>query len=202
VRRDLSQAVELEQRITPSAEWLLDNAYVIQGHIADIRNNLPRRYNKDLPVLIDNPNSQSLRIHVLAEELIKCTDARLNPSNIADFLAAYQTIAALTIGELWAFPVFLRFVLVEELKDRAVQVNRRQYDRERADLWANRLLNAARRDPNQLLSILAELTAEEPAVAPHFAVRLIGHLYDEEAALVPVQRWLEHKRKSPLQQRR
>jgi len=200
VRRDLSEAVELEQRITPSAEWLLDNAYIIQGHITDIRKNLPRRYAKDLPVLVESPHPRFLRIQVLAEELVRCTDARLIPSNIVEFLVAYQTIAPLTIGELWAFPVFLRFVLVEELKDRAVQVDRRQYDRERADLWANRLLNAARRDPNQLLSILAQLTAEVPAVAPHFAVRLIGHLYDEEAALVPVQRWLEHKRNSSLQE--
>src|SRR5262249_55958544 len=29
---------------------------------------------------------------------------------------------------------------------------------------------------------------------------LIGHLYDEEAALIPVQRWLEQKRNAPLQE--
>jgi cyclic beta-1,2-glucan synthetase len=199
-RHDLSEAAELEQRITPSAEWLLDNAYVIQGHILDIRRNLPRKYEKDLPALVRAPAPQQLRIQVLAEELIKHTDARLTPSNIADFLTAYQTVSPLTIGELWAFPILLRFVLVEELKERAIQVNRRQYDRELADFWANRLLNAARRDPNRLLSVLADLAREQSNAAPHFAVRLIGHLYDEEAALAPVQRWLERQHQASPQE--
>jgi hypothetical protein len=83
VRRGLSEAVELEQRITPSAEWLLDNAYIIQGHIADIRTNLPRRYDKDLPVLIDNPNSQSLRSTFWQKQ--SCTDARLNHPTLRIF---------------------------------------------------------------------------------------------------------------------
>ena len=37
VRHDLADAVELDQSITPSAEWLLDNAYIIQNHSHDIR---------------------------------------------------------------------------------------------------------------------------------------------------------------------
>ena len=63
--------------------------------------------------------------------------------------------------------------------------------REIADFWANRLITANRRDPNQLFSILAELTETQPSPSPYFASQLIDYLYDEEAALAPVQSWLE-----------
>ena len=200
VRNDLSRAVELEQPITPAAEWLLDNAYIIQGHIVDIRRNLPRNYAEELPTLKEGFRPSELRVEFLARHLVETTDARLSPSNITEFLQAYQTVSPLTIGELWVFPVLLRFVLVEDLRNRALQVNRRQHEREWADVWANRLLAAARREPDQLLGILAELTREQARLRPHFAVRLAGHLHDEEAALSPVRNWLEVKLGCPLQE--
>ena len=52
-RADLAEAARLEYGITHAAEWLLDNAYLIRSHIADIRHNLPDNHNKILPVLVD-----------------------------------------------------------------------------------------------------------------------------------------------------
>ncbi|HLH74475.1 MAG TPA: hypothetical protein VKX96_14390 [Chloroflexota bacterium] len=40
ITRDLVQAIELDQTISISAEWLLDNAYVIQRQLAEARRNL------------------------------------------------------------------------------------------------------------------------------------------------------------------
>ena len=199
VRQDLFEAVRLEQPISPAAEWLMDNAYVIHGHIADIRRNLPARYDKELPLLLEENRDHELRIQYLARMIADKTDFHLTQSNISEFLQAYQTVCPLTIGELWVFPIMLRFVLIEELGQQALQVNRRQHDRQRADFWANRLLASARRDPNQLLGILGELAREQSDLPPHFAVHLTGHLYDEEAAFVPVQHWLERKLGTSLQ---
>ena len=38
---------------------------------------------------------------------------------------------------------------------------------------------------------MAELTETQPSPSPYFASQLIDYLYDEEAALAPVQSWLE-----------
>ncbi len=38
---------------------------------------------------------------------------------------------------------------------------------------------------------MAELTETQPSPSPYFAAQLIDYLYDEEAALAPVQSWLE-----------
>ncbi len=108
---------------------------------------------------------------------------------------------ALTIGELWAVPQMLRIALIESIQDLAASALTELREREIADFWANRLITANRRDPNQLFSILAELAETQPSPSPYFASQLVDHLYDEEAALVPVQSWLErtyHKSLSEL----
>ncbi|PYV89860.1 MAG: hypothetical protein DMG05_12570 [Acidobacteria bacterium] len=77
VRQELEEAVLLKQIITPAAEWLLDNGYIIQGHIAEIRRHLPKRYYEDLPILAGDSQEINLRIYNLAREFITHTDGRV-----------------------------------------------------------------------------------------------------------------------------
>ena len=213
VRESLDESARLLQPVTPAAEWLLDNSYIIQSHIADIHRNLPRHYHEVLPVLtaktevppsareslsqaglqigLRDVDSGTLRIYHLALELIRATDARFTREGLTDFLQSYQQQASLTIAELWVFPLMLRFALVEELARRGVAVNLRQSEREQADFWANRLLHATRSDAKQVEHILNELATAQRDLPPHFAVRLTSQLLDEEDTLALVQKWLE-----------
>ena len=188
---DLSEASRLEQSATPAAEWILDNEYVIEGNARDVQRNLPRRYCQELPALANEPYQGLPRIYGLAKELISHTDLRLDRENILAFLEAYQSVRTLTIGELWAVPQMLRTALIESVQDLAVRVLTELQEREIADLWANRLITANRRDTNQIFSILAELAKTQPSPTPYFGSHLVGHLYDEAAASAPVQSWLE-----------
>jgi uncharacterized membrane protein YdjX (TVP38/TMEM64 family) len=49
------------------------------------------------------------RIYAIAVELLRYSDARLDPHRLNRFIHAYQTVAPLTIGELWAVAISLRF---------------------------------------------------------------------------------------------
>jgi len=198
VQEVLTEASRMGQAVAMSAEWLLDNAYLVRGHVEDIRHNLPRRYYERLPVLESGRQAGLPRVYGIACEVIADTDARLDSEILQNFLQSYQTVSPLTIGELWALPLMLRFRLIECLRSLALQVERRQRERDEADLWANRLLTAVRRDPERLLPLLAELAREQPSPSPHLADQLVGHLYDEEAALSPVRGWLERKLGAPL----
>ena len=188
---DLSEASRLEQSVPPTAEWLLDNEYIIESNIRDVQINLPWRYYQDLPALANEPYRSLPRIYGLARELVSHTDLRLDRENILAFIEAYQSVGALSIGELWAVPQMLRTVLIESIQTLAVRALTEMREREIADFWANRVITANRRDPNQLFSILAELAETQPSPSPYFASQLIDYLYDEGAALVPVQSWLE-----------
>jgi len=188
---DLAEAARLEQRTTPVAEWILDNEYIIEGTVRDIQQNLSRRYYRILPVLESKPYQGLPRIYALAKELVSHSDLRLDRENITAFVEAYQSASALTIGELWALPQMLRIALIEAVMALAARGLTELRDREIADFWANRLITANRRDPSQMFAILAELTENQPSPSLYFASQLVDHLYDEEAALAPVQGWLE-----------
>ena len=148
-RAALAEAARLEYGLTHAAEWLLDNAYLIRSNIADIRHNLPRSHNRILPVLADKSCPVRLRVYHLAAELVDRTGYRLAPENIVSFLDAYQQHAPLTIAELWVFPLMLRLVLLERLRSLSEVASRRQHQKELADFWADRLMNAAHRCPEQ-----------------------------------------------------
>ncbi len=123
--------------------------------------NLPRRYYQELPALASEPYRGLPRIYGLARELVYHTDLRLDRENILAFIKAYQSVRTLTIGELWAVPQMLRIALIESIQDLAASALTELREREIADFWANRLITANRRDPNQLFSILAADQLEE-----------------------------------------
>ena len=56
------------------------------------------------------------RVYAMALELIRHTDGRLDRQQLVRFVAAYQTVAPLTIGELWAWPSMLKLALIENLR--------------------------------------------------------------------------------------
>jgi cyclic beta-1,2-glucan synthetase len=188
---DLSEASRLGESVTPAAEWILDNGYLIEGNARDVQLNLTRRFCQELPALANDPHRGLPRVYDLAKGIISHTDLRLDRENLLAFLEAYQSARTLTIGELWAMPQMLRIALIESIQDLAARALTDQREGELADFWANRLLMANRRDPNQLFSILAELAETQPSPSPYLATQLIDHLYDEATALVPVQSWLE-----------
>jgi cyclic beta-1,2-glucan synthetase len=190
---DLTVANQLEQSVSPAAEWLLDNEYIIEGNSRTVLLNLPPRYYRQLPALTSGPERELPRIYGLARELVSHSDLRLDKENILAFIAAYQSEAPLSIGELWAVPQMLRAALMEGIQQIAGRTQTELRERGIANLWANRLIAVHRRDPQQIFSILAELTQTQPGPSPYFASQLIDYLYDEEAALAPVQSWLERK---------
>jgi len=199
ISADLAEAAQREQSISLAAEWLLDNAYLIQQHIGDVQRNLSKTLYDALPVLEDNDSYVGeSRVYVLAAEFVGITDAEVYEQDIVDFLLAYQEVSPLAIAELWAMPLMLRVALIEMLSDRAVEIDQRQHEHERADLWASRLLNAARRDPDHLLFALAELAREQPTPSPYVVDRLVSQLQGEPLAFDSMRAWLEHKLGAPI----
>ena len=191
VCQDISEASRLEQRLPSTAEWLLDNEYILESNVQDVLLNLPLRYYRKLPVLSNTSYIGLPRIYAMASELTARTYLRLDEQNIQEFVESYQSVARLSIGELWAFPQMLRAALIEGIKQVAVRVLKELHEKETADIWANRLISANRREPNRLFALMSELTASEPEPSEYFASQLFDLLYDEEGARVLVQSWLE-----------
>jgi cyclic beta-1,2-glucan synthetase len=198
LRKDIYDAEYIEQTIPMSAEWLLDNMYIIEGSIEDVKRNLPKKYYKELPKILHGSLAGLPRIYAIAVELVKCTAGRLNKENITEFLKSYQKVYSLTIGELWAFPLMLRLRLIEWIQFLSIHLDNRMREGELASFWGNRLLSAARHEPNKLSVVIEHLSEEQVKPSPHFAEELLEHLFDEESVIPFVRKWLENFFTSPL----
>src|SRR5207253_37833 len=141
----LTASAEAHHAFTLSAEWLLDNAYLIREQVTDLRKSLPQKYYGKLPLIASGPNAGLPRVYQVAAEMVAETDGALEPDIIRRFLAAFQAITPLDIGELWALPLMLRLQLLECIRTLAIQVDQQQRESEEADFWANRLIVAALR---------------------------------------------------------
>ena len=190
---DLAEVGRLDQGTSVAAEWLLDNVYVITRHTADVRRNLSRGFYNVLPVLQSAPHAGEPRIYEIALELVAHGNGEFHERDIVDFVLAYQERTPLNISELWVLPLMLRVALIESLSRLATVVDVRQFDHERADLWANRILSAAHRGPDQILFASAELAREQPNPSAYVIDRIVSQLQGEAAALDTIRPWLEGK---------
>ncbi len=189
----VTAAAAAGQRILPAEAWLLDNYYLIEQQIALARRHLPRGYSRQLPRLTDSPSAGFPRIYGLALDLISHQDGRIDRDNTSAFVAAYQTVDPLNLGELWAFPIMLRLGLLENIRRVGSRIARRREERDVAIAWADRMLAAAEKEPQRLIHVLADFAdASVPLTAP-FVEDFYARLQAQGAGLAFVQSWLEHR---------
>ncbi len=139
VRNLLTEAIKANRRIAPAGEWLLDNFYLIEEQIRTARRHLPKGYSRELPRLLNGPSAGLPRVYDIALEIISHGDGRVDPENLSSFVAAYQTVTTLKLGELWAIPIMLRLALIENLRRVGARIAADRTDRNHADYWADQM---------------------------------------------------------------
>jgi cyclic beta-1,2-glucan synthetase len=107
------------EAVAPAAEWLLDNFHVISAAARDIHHDLPPSFFARLPRVAADEFAGLPRIYAMALELIGSSAGRIDAQRMQRFIAAFQSIAPLTIGELWAWPSVLKLALIDHLRDRS-----------------------------------------------------------------------------------
>ncbi len=174
----LVDALRTDRRITPAAEWLLDNFYLIEEQIRTARRHLPKGYSRELPRLLDGPSAGLPRVYDLALETISHGDGRVDPESLGSFLASYQKVTVLKLGELWAIPIMLRLALIENLRRVGARIAADRMDRDLAGYWADRITEVAAKDPKSLILVIADMARSNPplksAFVAEFARRLQG----------------------------
>ena len=109
------EASERELAISYAAEWLLDNYYMVEQAIREVRQDLPDGYYRLLPKL-DTPGHEGYtRIHDISVHIIEQCEAHLDAERIGRFVQEYQQVTPLQMGELWALPTMLRLGTLENL---------------------------------------------------------------------------------------
>ncbi len=187
----LVEAVKTDRRITPAAEWLLDNFYLIEEQIRTARRHLPKGYSRELPRLLDGPSSGLPRVYDIALETISHGDGRVDPESLSSFVAAYQTVTILKLGELWAIPIMLRLALLENLRRVGARIAADRMDRNLADYWADLITDVVAKDPKSLILVLADMARSNPPLKSAFVAEFARRLQGQGPALAMPLTWIE-----------
>ncbi len=187
----LTEAVQANRRLTPAGEWLLDNIYLIEEQIAIARRHLPRGYSRELPRLLQGPSAGLPRVYDIALNAISHGDGRVDAESLSRFIAAYQSVTPLKLGELWAIPIMLRLALIENLRRVGARLVADRRNQDLADQWADQLTEVAESDPKSLVLVIADMARSHPPVASAFVAEFARRLQGQGAALALPLRWVE-----------
>ncbi len=193
VRNLVAEAVKGSRRITPAGEWLLDNFYLIEEQIRLARRHLPKGYSRELPRLSNGPSAGLPRVYDIALEIISHGDGRVDPESLSGFVAAYQSVTPLKLGELWAIPIMIRLALIENLRRAGARIASDRVDRNRAHEWAGQMMETAEKDPKSLILVIADMARSNPPMVSAFVAELARRLQGQSAALALPLTWIEQR---------
>ena len=197
VAKQLAVAADADRRYTPAAEWLLDNFYLIEEEVRTARRHLPRGYSKKLPRLaLTSANGAGAglpRVYDLALQAIAHGDSRIGRGTLARFVAAYQSVQPLLLGELWAFPIMLRLALIENLRRIAARVEVAHIERGTAGAWADTMVAVAESSPSDLILVIADMARSGPPLTNAFVAEFARRLQGRGTALMLALQWIEQR---------
>src|SRR6478672_10829585 len=187
----LEDAVQAQRHLTPAGEWLLDNVYLIEEQIHLARRHFPKGYSRELPRLTSGPSAGFPRVYDIALSAISHGDGRVDADSLGRFVAAYQGVTPLRMGELWAIPIMLRLALIENLRRVSARVMGHRIDRAIAESWADRLTSVAESDPKSLVLVLADMVRSKPPMSSSFVSELARRLQGQSTTLALPLTWIE-----------
>jgi len=115
-------APESQLALSYAAEWVLDNFYVVERALRQIREDMPSTYYRQLPKLVSSALEGRPRVYAVAQEILDFCDYRLDLDRLTRFVQAYQRVTSLTMGELWALPIMLRLGVLKGLSQAITNV--------------------------------------------------------------------------------
>jgi len=189
----ISEAVQRGRQITPAAEWFIDNYHLIEEQIRTARRHLPRAYNRELPRLANAPAPGTPRVYHIALELISHAHGRVDTEGLRAFVASYQEIQPLRLGELWAIPIMLRLALLENLRRVVMAVTAGRREREAAADWVARMPTVGATNSTDVVLVLADLIDANPPLTNAFVAELASRMQAQGSALVFPMSWLEQR---------
>ncbi len=113
----LNGNLKLGINIHQAGEWLLDNYYIIEESVKEVRKNLPLKKYIKFPGIMSGEYAGFARCYVLASEIIAYTDGNFKTKDLEEFLESYQNKKTLSMDEIWNISLFFKIALIERIRD-------------------------------------------------------------------------------------
>ena len=112
---------------------------------------------------------------------------------LSSFVEAYQSVAPLRLGELWAVPIMLRLALIENLRRVSTRIGANRVDSDNASVWADRMIEIAEQDPKSMILVVAEMARSDPPMTSAFVAELARQLRGRSPVLTLALSWIEQR---------
>ncbi len=145
--RVLSGLAKQNKDLSTAAEWLIDNFYIIQEQIVQAGEDFPREFQRNLPALSGGEHEGLPRVYELILNYLLHTDNRVDEEVLIQYIQHYQQHKTLKLGEIWAIPIMIRLILIQNLSEKASRIL------ERKDIW---------KEVSGLISEMSESDVQEP----------------------------------------
>src|SRR5215204_4116687 len=193
VRNLLVESIKTGKTITPGAEWLLDNFYLVEEQVVIARKHLPKGYSEALPYLAEGISAGMPRVYDIVLEIISHSDGRVDVTSLTSFISNYQTETILTLGELWAIPIMLRLAVIENLRRVSRKIALDMIDHNLADHWADKMIDTVNESPGNLILVIADMARSKPVLDSHFVACFTRKLQGKGPALALPLNWMEQQ---------
>ena len=157
------------------------------------RRHLPPSYSRELPRLASGPAATYPRVYGIALDLISHVDGHVDSVSLNSFIAAYQTVTPLKLGELWAVPIMLRLALIENLRRVAARMASGRRDRDLAADWAERMVLVVEQNPTDLILVMADMARANPPLSGAFLAEMTRHLQGQSPHFAFANSWLAQR---------
>ena len=190
----LSAASDETPVMPPGTDWYLDNFHIIENHTREIIQALPHGFERKLPCVTEGMYSNFPRAFMLAREYLIHRDSVIERSTLTAFVAAFQTVSPLAIGELWALPIFLRLSLIEHLRQLGDVCITRLRNAQIAEQITNATVGVEQKGTDLVIALAERL--EDPAINfEELAVPILRKLRTYGIRTAAAVHWLEERLK-------
>ena len=136
----LNEHIKLGIEIHPAGEWLLDNYYIIEERIQQIKDELTVKKYKKFIGIENGQYSGFARIYVLANEMCTYTDSNINKENLEFMLTSYQKRKTLNMDEIWNIELFIKICIINNIKSICEKIYASQMQKYRVENIIERLV--------------------------------------------------------------
>lgn len=136
----LNEHLKLGISIHPAGEWILDNLYIIEETVKQIKKELTLKKYTNFVGVANGQYKGFARIYVLASEIVAYTDNKIERKDLEDYLASYQTKKTLSMEEIWNIGIFLQIAIIENIREICEKIYNCQIQKCKAENIVERLI--------------------------------------------------------------
>ncbi|HWQ76073.1 MAG TPA: glucoamylase family protein [Syntrophomonas sp.] len=182
VYTQLNDDIQQKHDVSPAAEWILDNFYLIEEQVKQLRCDLTKKSYLRLPVLKNGPFKGHARIFALVMELSVLSDGQIDETKLIRCLKAYQEHNRIFDREIWALPIVIKLALLENIRNICEKIKNTQIQWNKADDMIDKMLVNKDADEENTTRLLQNIMKQGRAGLPFiehlsYRLRILGPRY-------------------------